>query len=230
VEVERAMTIADIEKVGVAFEVEGMLALRRATRSAIDHIARAIRPGMTEEEAVSLAKRSLRELGLPRVWHQTFVRLGENTVLEYGRASRPGVVLAENDIFFVDIGPVAGRLEGDGGATFVVGDDVEMARGARDVVDLWHRTHDVWRNDGLTGRELYRFAACEARRLGWELNLKRMSGHRIGDFPHPLRYEGLLSDADLCPSPLLWVLEMHIRHPLRAFGAFYEDLLLPVEA
>ncbi len=57
-----------------------------------------------------------------------------------------------------------------------------------------------------------------------------MAGHRIGDFPHPRRYEGLLGEVDAAPSPFVWMLEMHIRHPERAFGAFREDLMLPAAA
>jgi methionyl aminopeptidase len=154
------------------------------------------------------------------------VRFGRNTVREYGNPSEEGVVLAANDIFFIDIGPALNNLEGDGGATFVVGDDEEMKRAQHDVLLLWNRVHEARQRAGWTGRALYDFAQAQAAAMGWELNLKRMSGHRIGDFPHKHRYEGLLSDVDIVPSPFVWVLEMHIRHPYRAFGAFYEDLML----
>ena len=59
--------------------------------------------------------------------------------------SEPGVVLGDNDIFFVDIGPIYGDTEGDAGDTFVVGDDPDhlrakkggppdLGRGARQLV------------------------------------------------------------------------------------------------
>ena len=35
-----------------------------------------------------------------------------------------------------------------------------------------------------------------------------------------------MMDVDFTPSPLLWVLEIHIRHPTAGYGAFYEDMLL----
>jgi Xaa-Pro aminopeptidase len=215
-----------IEKVGGHFAVAGMLAVRDLTRQAVEEIAQRIEPGMTEEEGVSVAKRTLKDLGLLRGWHRTFVRFGRNTVKEYGNPSEPGIVLGANDIFFVDIGPLLGNHEGDGGATYVVGSDEEMLRARRDVVVLWDRVHEAWRFERWTGRALYQFAEAEASAMGWDLNLKRMSGHRIGDFPHKHRFEGLLSDVDIVPSPHVWVLEMHIRHPSRPFGAFYEDLML----
>jgi methionyl aminopeptidase len=35
-----------------------------------------------------------------------------------------------------------------------------------------------------------------------------------------------MATVSFCPSPLVWVLEIHIRHPTRKFGAFFEDMLL----
>ncbi|AOH85641.1 hypothetical protein AWL63_18545 [Sphingomonas panacis] len=221
------MDAESLESVGGKFTIEGMLEVRRQTRLAIETIAQRIAPGMSEKFGVATAKATLRELGLPRGWHKTYVRFGRNTIREYGNASEEGVVLSDNDIFFIDIGPLLNNLEGDGGETFVIGSDEDMHRARRDVLTLWHRVHDVWREEGRTGRQLYEFATAEAAAMGWELNLKRMSGHRVGDFPHRHRYEGLLIEVDINPSPFVWILEMHIRHPNRPFGAFYEDLMIP---
>lgn len=216
-----------LEAVGENFTINGILDLRRKTRLAIDSIAKAIEPGMAEEDGLAVAKKVMRQMGLPRGWHIPWVRFGRNTVREYGNPSEPGVILQENDIFFIDIGPIEGKLEGDGGATFVVGNDPEMRRASEDVYKLWQQVTKTWEIEGWTGRRLYEYAAMRALDMGWELNLKRMSGHRIGDFPHPHRYDGLLSEVDICPSPYVWILEMHIRHRERCFGAFYEDLMLP---
>lgn len=221
------MESASLETVGEHFSIEGMLEVRRQTRRAISAIAEQIIPGMTEEEGVAIARRTLKRLGLLRGWHKTYVRFGKNTVREYGNPSDPGVILEKDDIFFIDIGPLLNNFEGDGGATFVVGTDPEMKRAQRDVLELWCRVHVAFQRNGWTGRMLYQFATAEAASMGWELNLKRMSGHRVGDFPHKNRYEGLLSEVDIIPSPYVWILEMHIRHPERPFGAFYEDLMLP---
>ena len=61
--------------------------------------------------------------------------------------------------------------------------------------------------------------------MGWELNLD-LSGHRLSDFPHAAVYDGPLAEIDFRPSPLLWVLEIHIRDRDGKFGAFFEDMLL----
>ena len=82
-----------------------------------------------------------------------------------------------------------------------------------------------WEIEGATGKLLYDFATEEASKMGWELNLD-LSGHRISDFPHAAVYDGPMNTLDFTPSPLLWVLEIHIRDPGMKFGAFYEDMLL----
>jgi Xaa-Pro aminopeptidase len=218
-------TPAQAEAVGPNYDRDQMYVARRLTFDAINDIARLIRPGMTEEEGVALAKATLKERGLLRGWHAVYVRFGRNTLLDYYDTSDPGVVLADDDIFFLDIGPVWEKWEGDGGDTFVVGNDADMHRARRDVRELFERVQAKWRADSLTGAALYAYADAQARELGWLLNL-RVAGHRLGDFPHKAHHAGNLAAAHFPPSSCLWVLEMQIRHPERPFGAFYEDLLL----
>jgi Xaa-Pro aminopeptidase len=214
-----------VESVGAPFRVERMLEVRRMTRAAIAEIAALIEPGMLEEDAVEMAKDALANRGMLRGWHDVYVRFGRNTLKTFGAPSDPGVVLGENDVFFLDIGPVFEDWEGDGGATFTVGADAGMAACARDAETLFHTVRRRWLSDGLSGRELYAFAVDEAKRLGWELNMD-LSGHRLSDFPHAAVYDGPMADVDFTPSPLLWVLEIHIRHPEQRYGAFFEDMLL----
>jgi len=133
--------------------------------------------------------------------------------------------LRENDIFFLDIGPVWEEWEGDGGDTFVVGNDPEMAKIAADARKLFHIVRHKWESTGMSGKALYEFAVAEAEAMGWELNMD-LSGHRLSDFPHAAIYDGPMADVDFEPSPLLWVLEIHIRHKIAGYGAFFEDMLL----
>ena len=217
------------EAVGANFDREMFLHVRERTRKAINDIAAGIRPGMPEEEAVTMAKQRLRAAEMLRGWQGLHVPFGPNTLKNFGQPSEPGVVLRDNDIFFIDIGPVWQKWEGDGGDTFVVGNDPEMLKAQRDVRELFRRVRAVWLAEGLSGTALYDFAAAEARVMGWELNLD-MSGHRLADFPHAVLHKGALAQAAFTPSPGLWVLEIQIRHPDRPFSAFYEDLLLADDA
>jgi len=215
----------DLEAVGARFNEEKMLLVRDRTRGAIHAIATRVNPGMVEEDAVEMAKDLLADLGMLKGWHDVYVRFGSNTLKTFGAASDPGVVLGENDVFFIDIGPVWKDWEGDGGATFVVGQHSEMERCAANARKLFHTVRQEWAASGKTGKALYDFAIAEAGKMGWELNMD-LSGHRISDFPHEVIYPGSLANVEFRPKPLLWVLEIHIRDPQKRFGAFYEDMLM----
>jgi hypothetical protein len=216
---------SDLEKVGAAFAVEQMLLVRDRVRGVIHEIASAVKPGMIEEDAVEMAKDILAGKDMLRGWHDVYVRFGSNTLKTFGAASDPGIVLGHNDIFLIDIGPVWKEWEGDGGDTFVVGENPAMRQCAADARTLFHTVRKKWMSEGLSGKDLYAFAEAEALKLGWELNLD-LSGHRLSDFPHAAIYDGPMAEVDFKPSPLLWVLEIHIRNHERTFGAFFEDMLL----
>jgi Xaa-Pro aminopeptidase len=215
-----------LEKVGESYSTDQMFDVRGKTRAAIHEIAARVKPGMIEEDAVEMARDILAESGMVRGWHDVYVRFGTNTTKTFGAASDPGVVLGADDIFLIDIGPVFEKWEGDGGDTFVTGTDRDKARCAADARALFHIVRRKWEAEGATGRALYAFAVAEARRMGWELNMD-LSGHRISEFPHEAHYPGPMAEVDFTPSAgPLWVLEIHIRHPIEKYGAFYEDMLL----
>jgi len=215
-----------LEKVGEAYSTDKMLKARHLTREAINEISARVKPGMVEEDAVEMAQDVLAERGMVQGWHDVYVRFGANTIKTFGQASDPGVVLGEDDIFLIDIGPVFEKWEGDGGDTFVTGASPEKARCATDARKLFHIVRKKWESEKMTGRALYEFAAAQARAMGWELNLD-LSGHRISEFPHEAHYAGPMAEVDFTPSAgPLWVLEIHIRHPTQRFGAFFEDMLL----
>jgi Xaa-Pro aminopeptidase len=215
----------DLERVGAPFSPDKMLLVRNMTRAAIHEIVAAVRPGMVEEDAVAMARDVLAARGMLRGWHDVYVRFGSNTTKTFGAASDLGVVLGKDDIFLIDIGPVWEQWEGDGGDTFVTGSDPEMARCAKDARTLFHLVRKKWEKESATGKVLYDYATDAASQMGWQLNLD-LSGHRLSDFPHAALYDGPMATLDFTPSPLRWVLEIHIRHPTKPFGAFFEDMLL----
>jgi methionyl aminopeptidase len=221
--------LASAERVGPAFSVNGMLQAREKTREAIRQIAARVEPGMVEDDAVEMAKGILVGSGLALSWHPTRVRFGVNTIKPMKQASVPGVVLQENDIFFIDIAPRVDAWEGDGGASFVVGQNEAYARCARDAERLFHEVREVWEKKRLTGQALYAYADEMAHAMGWELNFD-LPGHRVSDFPHATIYTGSLADLEATPSTMRWILEIHIRDPQKRFGAFFEDMLLDDEA
>lgn len=220
-----SITIDVAEAVSARFSEEELIRVRDRTRIVIADIAARVKPGMVEEDAVEMAKEVMHAHGMHKGWHPTRVRFGPNTIVPMKRPSRPGVVLQENDIFFVDIGPLAGDWEGDGGDTFVVGRHPEYERCAGDARAIFHEVRTLWRREQVTGRDLYAFAQQRANERGWELNYD-LPGHRLSDFPHAALFTGALADMAFPPTAARWMLEIHIRNPERTFGAFFEDLLL----
>lgn len=216
---------AQAEAVGSNYDRQMIIEVRQRTREAIQRIAGMIQPGMFEEQAMQCARQVLKDCAMIRGWHGVHVRFGVNTLKQFGKPSGPGVKLEVNDIYFIDIGPVWQKWEGDGGETFAVGNDPDMHRAVHDVREVFDRARSRWLNEQISGRDLYQYADEQARKLGWELNLD-MSGHRLSDFPHAALHTGGLAEIAFTPSEGLWVLEIQIRHPQRPFGAFYEDLLL----
>lgn len=213
------------ERVGARHDHAAMLAGRRRARAAVRDFASRVVTGMTEEEGLGLARRSLRAHGFEQDWVEPCLRFGTNTLKRYGEPSDPGVALGRDDLWFVDVGPLWRGHECDYAETFVVGGDPERHRMARDVRGIFERAQGHWRSARATGAELYRFAAAEAESRGWRLDAE-MAGHRLGAWPHAEFHEGYLANADFTPSSGLWMLEIQIRHPDRAYSAFFEDLLL----
>ncbi len=214
-----------IEATGSAFALDGYMAMRARTRKAVHQIADQITAGLSEEQAKEVARSTLKELGMRRGWHHIIVRCGSNTTKDFMERSEPGAVLQENDIFFIDIGPVYGDVEGDAGDTFVLGDDPLHLKAKRDVREIWDIVRDKWFTEEITGVELYNFAIATTEEFGWRLNMD-LSGHRLSDYPHSAHYDGSLAEVTFKPSPNLWVLEIAIANREKTFGAFYEDLLL----
>lgn len=212
------------ETVGESYSLEGMLHAKRMTWQAIEKMAQRIKPGQLESEARAMGQEVLKELGMDRIWHPLLIRFGANTLKTFKQRSDGDPVLGDNDIFFIDLGVVWERHEGDSGATFTTGNDPEMIACATAAKTLFDRVQEQWQTQRVGGAELYRYAQEQATDMGWKLNLE-IKGHRVSDFPHAIYRAGDLGDFADCPNVGLWILEIQIAHPTRPFGAFYEDLL-----
>ena len=213
------------ERVGAVFDIERMRQASARSWQGIALMREHFQPGMRESEATTLAEVILRELGMERMWHPVHVRFGSNTTKIYREKSDGDPILGDDDIFFIDIGPVFDGHEGDVGATFVTGIDPEKTACAAAAKTLFDDVSEAWRTQHLAGPALYDFAATRARHIGWKLNLD-IKGHRVSDFPHAIHRGGDLGDFEKHPAPGVWILEIQIVHPTQPFGAFYEDLLI----
>ena len=97
------MNTAELEGTGTNFSLAALMDARKNTRAAMAQIARAIEPGMLEEDARLMAKETLARLGSHKGWHKILVRFGSNTLKNFPEPSAPGTRLGDGDIFFLDI-------------------------------------------------------------------------------------------------------------------------------
>lgn len=212
------------EAVGQNFLEASLLEAQARAWRALDETAAAVRPGHTEKDALAILKESLKRNGSEKIWHPPQIRFGANTTKKFGEKAEP-VALGENDLFFLDIGPVFVGHEGDVGRTYTIGHNEEFERIARDAREIFDLARARCLNEGVTGQVLYDYAAAQAQERGWNLGFGGASGHRVSDFPHAVHYRGKLRTQDYRPAPNRWILEIHLHDPKGRFGAFYEDLL-----
>ena len=219
------MEIQNSESVGLEFREELVIQARSRTLEIIELASKQIRAGMTEDQARQMIKDLLQANQCGKSWHAPQIRFGINTLRAFGEPGAAGVVLGENDLFFLDLGPVFEKHEGDVGRTYSVGNDPEMIKIAADVEKIWKAVRDRWVETRETGYQLYAYATLLSSQMGWHLSLYEANGHRIADFPHAAKQRGSVEGLGFTPSPNKWILEIQIRHPTRPFGAFFEDLL-----
>ncbi|DBB10816.1 TPA: hypothetical protein ACH3X3_007293 [Trebouxia sp. C0006] len=86
------------------------------------------------------------DFGTQKHWHQRLPRVGENTIHPiYDKVA--DVALQEDDIVYVDLGPVFGDMEADFGRTYVLGRLQEVAMSTpipTTVHTWWANFHMIW--------------------------------------------------------------------------------------
>lgn len=197
-----------------------------------------IAPGKPESQlAAGIALLAKELFGIDSFWHKKIVRTGINTLHPYN-GNPPDLIIRENDIVFLDFGPVFNGWEADLGRTYVLGNDHLKLKLKKDTEDAWHEANDWYaKQEELTGAVFYQYLTGLAKKYGWEWG-GEIGGHIVGRFPH----EQPDDPADLCldihpgnhSSILLndrhgnkryWILEIHFIDKAKQIGAFYEQLL-----
>lgn len=196
-----------------------------------------VRAGIPEsqlnQEIYDLAKELF---GITTYWHKRIVRAGENTLLPYAE-NPPDHTIQEDDILFLDLGPVFEDYEADFGRTFVLGSDPAKLKLRDDVGHafaagkrFFHSTPDI------TASQLYEYAVSLAKKYGWEFG-GPIAGHLIGQFPHEKIAEDkvtlyvhprsnlLMRSTDSSGQMRHWILEIHFVDRARKIGGFFEELL-----
>ncbi len=196
-----------------------------------------IRSGRLESELTKDIHALARtRFGLSRHWHQRIVRAGPNTLLTYHDASSDRRI-TDDDIVYLDFGPVFDAWEADFGRTYALGSDPAKHRLVANLAEAFARGKSFYRDSpGVTAGELYDFVAAMAAEYGWEFGANS-AGHLIGHFPHekpPANSKRFsirsgnttsLREPDANGAARHWILEIHFVDRQRQIGGFYEELL-----
>jgi len=196
-----------------------------------------IRAGITEgalnTDIYALAKEMY---GITTYWHKRIVRAGKNTLLPYAE-NPPDLMIKEDDILFLDLGPVFEEWEADFGRTFVLGNDPLKRKLQKDVGQAFAEGKRYFNeHEDITSSEYFNYIKSLGENLGWEFG-GRIAGHLIGQFPHEkiaddkvtlyvhpqshLRMRSLDEEG----RKRHWILEIHLVDREHEIGGFYEELL-----
>jgi Xaa-Pro dipeptidase len=196
-----------------------------------------IRPGARESEinqGIYALAGSM--YGISRYWHKRIVRAGRNTLAPYDE-NPPDFTIAQDDIAFLDLGPVFEEREADFGRTYVVGNDTLKHKLCRDIEEAFASGKRYFlEHPEITAAELYEYARQLAEQRGWEYG-GPIAGHLIGVFPHEKiagdkvtlyvhpKNHNRMRLPDASGRKRHWILEIHFVDRARQIGGFYEELL-----
>ena len=196
-----------------------------------------IRAGISESRLNAEIYDLAREMyGITTYWHKRIVRAGPNTLAPY--AENPSdLMIGDDDILFLDLGPVFEDWEADFGRTFVVGSDPlklklrdDIGRAFAEGKRFFNETPDI------VASQLYAYVVSLAHKSGWEFG-GPIAGHLIGHFPHE-KIAGDKVTLYIHPESHLpmrslneqgqkrhWILEIHFVDRQHQIGGFFEELL-----
>lgn len=174
--------------------------------------------------------------GIEKYWHKRIVRTGENTLKPYDE-NPPDLIVQEDDILFLDFGPIFEDWEADFGRTYVIGTDPYKLKLKNDIEKAWYEAKEWFEKQSkLTGAEFFNYTVDLAERYGWTFG-GNIAGHLIGQFPHerlepknfglyvhPENHNDLFQ-LDANGNKRHWILEIHFVDVEKKIGGFFEQLL-----
>src|SRR5580658_1192553 len=106
-----------------------------------------IRPNVLEsrlnQDIYDLAKQMF---GISTYWHKRIVRSGRNTLAPY-EENPPDLTVGDDDILFLDLGPVFEEWESDFGRTFVLGSDPVKLKLRDDIAKAFIRVKGYFKRN-----------------------------------------------------------------------------------
>ena len=193
--------------------------------------------GKTENEINStIYNLTFNLFGIKKYWHKRIVRSGKNTLFPYNENPK-NLIVKEDDIVFIDFGPIFDEWEADYGRTYVLGNDPIKHKLVKDIEIAWTKASLFYHNQKkISGAGLYNYCCKLAYEMGWEFG-GPIAGHLIGHFPHEklekenkTNYIHPNNPVDMNKPgkngiPRNWILEIHFVDRQRQIGGFFEQLL-----
>ena len=174
--------------------------------------------------------------GIKKYWHKRIVRCGKNTLYPYNE-NPENLILKNDDILFLDFGPIFEDWEADFGRTYVVGNDPVKIKLKADIENAWIEGKNYFKNQTeITGAQLYTYSNQWALKYGWEFG-GEIAGHIIGQYPHeklekedktnyihPENHSNMFG-LNKKGEKKHWILEIHFVDKEKEIGGFFEQLL-----
>lgn len=197
-----------------------------------------IKAGKSEEQLNSeVCDLALKKFGIEKHWHKKIVRSGKNTLAIYPD-NPPGRIIDNDDILFIDLGPIVEGYEADIGRTYVVGNNPQKQKLKNDVENAWYEIQQWYQKQtALKASTLFQYAAERATKLGWQFG-GEIAGHIVGKFPHEQPADPQSLELDIHPenhndlflpdaygNQRHWILELHFIDTKNAIGGYFEQLL-----
>ena len=195
-------------------------------------------PGKSEAQlAAEVADLAFKEFGIQDHWHKKIVRTGVNTLATYSE-DPSNMIIGDNDILFIDFGPIVEEYEADLGRTYVIGNDPIKLKLKHDVEKAWYEIQ-AWyqRQTSLKASDMFQYVVDKAGEYGWTFT-GEIAGHIVGKFPHEQPADPKSLELDIHPSNhndmfLLdangnkrhWILELQFVDMEKEVGAYFEQLL-----
>ncbi|MBS1510987.1 MAG: aminopeptidase P family protein [Bacteroidetes bacterium] len=193
--------------------------------------------GKTEQQLNDEVCKLAQQFGIATHWHKKIVRAGKNTLAIYPD-NPPGRVIAEDDILFIDLGPIVDGYEADIGRTYVLGNDARKHKLKNDVEKAWYEIQEWYQKQAfIKAADLFELAEEKAKAYGWDF-IGAIAGHIVGAYPHEQPDDPNSLELDIHPSnpnniflkdangnDRHWILELQFADPENEIGAYFEQLL-----
>jgi hypothetical protein len=177
------------------------------------------------------------KFGIKSHWHKKIVRTGVNTLAVY-TDDPPNKVIKNDDILFIDYGPIIDGYEADLGRTYVLGNDPQKMKLKADVEKAWYETKEWFQTQStLKASALFDYVVNKAKEYGWSFG-GVIAGHIVDKFPHEQPEDPRSWELDIHPenhndlflpdengNQRHWILELQFVDKKNKIGSYFEQLL-----